>query len=50
VRKDLVDSGKVKTLKDLKGLKIANGAKGIILDYTLAKMLEHGGLATTTAT
>ncbi len=44
VRKDLVDSGKVKTLKDLKGLKIANGAKGIILDYTLAKMLEHGGL------
>jgi NitT/TauT family transport system substrate-binding protein len=45
VRKDLVDSGKVKTLKDLKGLKIANGAKGIILDYTLAKMLEHGGLA-----
>ena len=26
VRKDLVDSGKVKTLKDLKGLKIANGA------------------------
>ena len=45
VRKDLVDSGKVKTLKDLKGLKIANGAKGIILDYTLSKMLEHGGLA-----
>jgi NitT/TauT family transport system substrate-binding protein len=44
VRKDLVDSGKVKTLKDLKGLKIANGAKGINLDYFLAKMLEHVGL------
>jgi NitT/TauT family transport system substrate-binding protein len=26
VRKDLVDSGKVKTLRDLKGLKVANGA------------------------
>jgi NitT/TauT family transport system substrate-binding protein len=45
VRKDLVDSGKVKTLKDLKGLKIANGAKGINFDYLLAKMLEHGGIA-----
>jgi NitT/TauT family transport system substrate-binding protein len=44
VRKDLVDSGKVKTLKDLKGLKIASGAKGINFDYLLAKMLEHAGL------
>ncbi len=47
VRKDLVDSGKVKTLKDLKGMKIANGAKGIQLDFYLAKMLEHAGLAYT---
>ena len=45
VRKDLIDSGKVKTLKDLKGMKIANGAKGIQLDFYLAKMLEHVGLA-----
>jgi NitT/TauT family transport system substrate-binding protein len=45
VRKDLVDSGKVKTIKDLKGMKIANGAKGIQLDFYLAKMLEHAGLA-----
>jgi NitT/TauT family transport system substrate-binding protein len=44
VRKDLVDSGKVKTIKDLKGMKIANGAKGIQLDFYLAKMLEHAGL------
>ena len=44
VRKDLVDSGKVKTLKDLKGLKVANGAKGINFDYFLAKMMEHVGL------
>ncbi len=45
VRKDLVDSGKVKRIRDLKGMRIANGAKGIILDYTLARMLEHDGLA-----
>ena len=32
VRKDLLDSGKVKSVKDLKGMKIANGAKGIVLD------------------
>jgi NitT/TauT family transport system substrate-binding protein len=45
VRKDLVESGKVKTVRDLKGLKVANGAKGINLDYFLAKMLEHAGLS-----
>jgi NitT/TauT family transport system substrate-binding protein len=45
VRKDLVDTGKVKRVRDLKGMKIANGAKGIILDYFLARMLEHDGLA-----
>jgi NitT/TauT family transport system substrate-binding protein len=44
VRKDLVDSGRVKTLKDLKGLKVANGAKGINFDFFLAKMMEHVGL------
>ena len=44
VRKDLVDSGRVKSVKDLKGLRVANGAKGIALDYLLAKMLEQGGL------
>jgi NitT/TauT family transport system substrate-binding protein len=44
VRKDLVDSGRVKSVKDLKGLKVANGAKGIALDYLLAKMLEQVGL------
>ena len=44
VRKDLVDSGRVKSVKDLKGLRVANGAKGITLDYLLAKMLEQAGL------
>ena len=45
VRKDHVDGGRVKSLKDLKGLKVASGAKGINLDYVLAKMLEQGGLS-----
>jgi NitT/TauT family transport system substrate-binding protein len=44
VRKDHVESGRVKSFKDLKGLKIASGAKGINFDYLLAKMLEQGGL------
>lgn len=44
VRKDLVDSGRVKTIRDLKGMKIAGGAKGINVEYFLAKMLEHEGL------
>ena len=43
VRQDLVDSGKVKRPRDLKGLKVANGAKGIILDYLLSRMLESDG-------
>jgi hypothetical protein len=44
LRKDLLDSGKVKSAKDLKGMKIANGAKGIVLDYLLAKVLESDGV------
>ena len=44
VREDLIDSGKVKAVKDLKGMKVANGAKGIVLDYLLAKVLESDGL------
>lgn len=45
VRKDLIESGKVKAVKDLKGMKVAGGAKGIVLDYMLAKVLESDGLA-----
>jgi NitT/TauT family transport system substrate-binding protein len=44
VRKDLIDSGRVKSIKDLKGMKIASGAKGIVLDYILAKTLESEGV------
>lgn len=45
VRQDLIDSGRVKSVKDLKGMKVSVGAKGIVLDYFLAKMLEHAGLS-----
>src|SRR5262245_47979721 len=45
VRKDLVDSGQVKSFKDLKGKKIAILAKGNIQHYLVGKMAEEVGLA-----
>lgn len=44
VRKDLLDSGKVKEVKDLKGMKIAVTGKGVTSEYYIAKILEKGGL------
>ena len=44
VRKDLVDSGQVKSVKDLKGRTVSTGAKGITMDFFLAKMMEDVGL------
>jgi NitT/TauT family transport system substrate-binding protein len=44
VRKDLVESGQVKSVRDLKGRKVALFAKGITQDYTLGKMAEEVGL------
>ncbi len=44
VRKDLVDSGQVKTVRDLKGRKIAILAKGNIQHYLVGKMVEEVGL------
>ena len=44
VRKDLVESGRFKTMADLKGMKVANGAPGTAASNTLTKMLERGGL------
>jgi NitT/TauT family transport system substrate-binding protein len=44
VRKDLVDSGQVKSARDLKGRTVATGAKGITMDFFLAKMMEDVGL------
>lgn len=44
VRKDLVASGQVKAVKDLKGRKVAVLAKGNIQHYLLGKMAEEAGL------
>ncbi|MBY0553680.1 ABC transporter substrate-binding protein [bacterium] len=45
VRKDLVDSGKVKTLKDLKGLKVSlTSMDGLSQQIVLDKMLSSAGL------
>ena len=44
VRKDLVESGRYKTLADLKGMKIANAAPGTAASVTLYTMLEKAGL------
>ncbi len=44
VRKDLADSGQVKSVRDLKGRKVSDFAKGAILSYLLGKMAEEVGL------
>lgn len=45
VRKDLVESGKVRTVADLKGMKVAMaGGPGSGGEYLAAKALERGGL------
>jgi NitT/TauT family transport system substrate-binding protein len=44
VRKDLVDSGRYKSLKDLKGMKIAGSAPGSGSNSALNEALKKGGL------
>jgi NitT/TauT family transport system substrate-binding protein len=44
VRRDLVDSGRYKTLADLKGLKVAIGAPGTGTASALNETLKQGGL------
>lgn len=44
VRKDLIDSGRYKTLKDIKGLKFAMNAPGVSNTATLDKALKSVGL------
>src|SRR5205823_8667264 len=44
VRKDLIDSGKFKDYKDLKGLKIGLPAQGTTTDANLNQALVKGGL------
>jgi NitT/TauT family transport system substrate-binding protein len=47
IRKDLIDSGKFKTLADLKGLKISTAAPGSAASTTLDRALRMGGLKIT---
>jgi NitT/TauT family transport system substrate-binding protein len=44
IRKDHIESGRFKTLADLKGMKVANSAPGTAASVTLYKMLERAGL------
>jgi len=44
VRKDLVDSGRYKSFKDLKGFKVAGPARGTSPDAILNEALKKGGL------
>lgn len=44
VRKDLVESGRYKSLRDLKGMKIAGSAPGSASTSTLNEALKQGGL------
>jgi len=44
LRKDLVDSGKVKDFKDLKGLNLVTSGKGNSPEVSLAAALKKGGL------
>lgn len=44
VRKDLIDSGKFKDYRDLKGLKVAIGAAGTSTASALNEALKRGGL------
>ena len=44
IRKDLVDEGRVKTLRDLKGLKLAMTASGVVNTATLNTALKSVGL------
>lgn len=45
LRKDLADSGQVKTAADLKGMKVAIPSPGAIGDQTVRLMLAEGGVA-----
>lgn len=44
IRKDLIDSGKFKSLADLKGMKVAGSANGSASTSTMNEALKKGGL------
>lgn len=46
IRKDLIDSGKFKSLADLKGMKVAGSANGSASTSTMNELLKKGGLKT----
>jgi len=45
LRKDMAEGGKIKQVRDLKGLKLAAFAKGTITDYVLDEILAYGGIS-----
>ena len=45
LRKDLAEGGRIRQVRDLKGLRLAAFAKGTITDYILDQILEHGGIS-----
>ncbi len=45
LRRDLAEGGKIKQVRDLKGLKLAAFAKGTITDYVLDEILAYGGIS-----
>jgi NitT/TauT family transport system substrate-binding protein len=44
IRKDLIDSGRVKDYQDLRGLKLVTSGRGNSTEVTLAAALQRGGL------
>ena len=44
VKKALSDSGKVKSIADIKGLKVGMSVRGSSVEYAIVKMLQKGGL------
>lgn len=44
IRKDLWDSGAIRSPRDLKGVRFALNGRGVIIEYSMAKILEKGGL------
>jgi NitT/TauT family transport system substrate-binding protein len=44
VRKQLMDSGKVKSVADLRGMKVGMSVRGSSVEYAIFKMLQKGGL------
>ncbi len=44
IRKDLWDSGAIRSTRDLKGTRFAINGRGVIIEYNQAKILEKGGL------